>query len=106
MPVNALLSLLQDLKNTRYNRLHLCTVGQFNRAQRRMQNDFPLALNLIEGDGLWVYLNEAKERFRDDLAHRRNPHAADSQMSAKTLWTKISQWWRNRLTKARTATLR
>jgi len=70
MPVNPLWVLLNELKDTHFNRIYLCTTGKFSRQYSATQKEFPLALNLVEGEELQAYVRTAQQKWQQEMNRR------------------------------------
>ena len=71
IPIDLLLDLSEKLKNTQVKRVHVCTVGTFTATQKRTRHQFPLFLDILEGEDLQRWLREAQRRCRERLARQR-----------------------------------
>ena len=85
IPVNAMLTLLEDLKGTDFKRVHFYTTGMFSPAQKRLRYEFPLALEILEGSSFEQYLLEAQHQVRVQLDRRSRVHASANRPTAG--------WW-------------
>lgn len=91
IPINALYDLLNTLQGTRFAVIHCFTVHTFTKAQKKIQDDFPLVIRLVDGEGLERYLQEAQQSYRAELAGRS---ARRAPRQRKTLIQRLLGWLR------------
>lgn len=94
IPVNALWDLFNTLKGTRFVKIHCFTVGTFTKAHKRTQSEFPLALNLVERDGLGRYLREAQRSYRTELARQSTRRVISAPRERMTFIQRLLAWLR------------
>lgn len=91
IPINALYDLLNTLQGTRFVTIHCFTVHTFTKAQKKIQDQFPLVIRLVDGEGLERYLREAQQSYRAELAGRS---ARRAPRQRKTLIQRLLGWLR------------
>ena len=96
IPINALWDLLNKLKGTHFVKIHCFTVTTFTKAQKRTQSEFPLALNLVEREGLERYFREAQQSYCAELARRsaRRVISVPRTRKRRTFIQKLLKWLR------------
>jgi DNA-directed RNA polymerase subunit RPC12/RpoP len=97
IPINALWDLLNTLKGTQFVKIHCFTADTFTKAQKRIQSEFPLALNLVDREGLGRYLYEAQQSYRTELARRSARRVISVPRKRRTFVQKLLTWLRGSL---------
>ena len=94
IPINALWDLFNTLMGTQFVKIHCFTLGTFTKAHKRTQSEFPLALNLVEREGLGRYLHEAQRSYRTELARRSTRRVIRAPQERRTFIQKLLTWLR------------
>jgi hypothetical protein len=71
IPVDLGADLAGKLKNTQVRRVHMCTLRRFTAAQKQLRAEFPLSLEIVEGEDMRRRLREAQQLCHARLARQR-----------------------------------
>lgn len=73
VPFQAVYDLLTKLEGTSTKRIYLCTAGVFSDAHKRLRDQFPFIVRMIEGQELKKYVHDAQSACRSEYTPREQP---------------------------------
>jgi hypothetical protein len=98
IPTNAVYALVTTLQGRSIRKIHLHVYGEFTRAQKRAQAEFPLTLDLKEMADIQRILCESQAAYRKALNERYALSAVLNRPSkAQDVWAQIKRllWGKN-----------
>lgn len=97
IPARALWELLTKLRETPVKRVYLGTTGAFTSAHKRLQQEFPLFLDMVEKEGLKGRLRQAQQLCRMRLAQGVEGEGGPGGRAARSRrggpWSSIKRWF-------------